>query len=931
VADIADIGFRADTGGLKDAKASLDALVPSADRAEKSSVKLSSTLAKVDATADKLMAAATGLSSAVSKMSTVLDQSANAAKTTAAAQGTLSTASARVSVTFNSVAAAATAAASATTAAAAATSAAGASVGQLDSHVAAYRANLRQLKIDQMAAGSSTQQLDAHMIAYRDNLDKGGIAAKGAATAIKFGAQESLNASRQLADIGVTLAMGMNPFMVAIQQGPQLLDILQNKAAQTGQTTGAVFKAAGAAIWAALLPILPVILAIATAIGVVVAAFGLATREISKGNQDISKGLGLTDEQLKRVKKSGVETGVTIGDTFKATFAVLGEDLAAAFAGPMKSVKDSWNSVLDDWTAGGAGFIKSFVGMFVGAYRAIEALWKNMPRTFSGIAALIGNAFVAMFEGLLNRAIAQINGINQKINGGLSALGVDFQLAMFDNVKLGRFANAEAAATANAVAAGWAKGTAEGEKYAAGAMKRIGARARSDRAKLIRDAAGDAAAGLKAKKGPKSDGEKFEDIVTGANADIAKEKAREAAAGVNMTAEAAATLEYRTKLLNEAQSKGIKLTDGMRTKIDELASAYGKAKVAADNAVGLRDVLKASDADIAGIKTQIDMIGKYGRELAYATQMAKLLGDAKAKGMTPDAIAAAMPQFEKSAGEYADASAERDRSQFMEEQRKAAQERAITLQQEAAMIGMTADEANRYRIENELLAQARQKNIDLTPADIAALQGIAAEQAATEAAIRKTREAIDFAKDTAKGFFKEIWTGLSQGKSLWSSFADAAINAMNKIVDRLMDKAIEAGINALFKAFGYADGGVFTSGGVEEFANGGTFTNSVVNKPTMFASGGALGVMGEAGPEAVMPLQRGSDGSLGVQMFGGASGGTVIHAPISIQNDNRVTGAVSSADIVELQRRSAEQTKAQIAREVPGIIREFQQNGAVVR
>jgi hypothetical protein len=56
------------------------------------------------------------------------------------------------------------------------------------------------------------------------------------------------------------------------------------------------------------------------------------------------------------------------------------------------------------------------------------------------------------------------------------------------------------------------------------------------------------------------------------------------------------------------------------------------------------------------------------------------------------------------------------------------------------------------------------------------------------------------------------------------------------------------------------------------FANGAAFTNSIVSSPTMFkfANGGAMktGVLGEAGPEAIMPLKRGADGSLGVQANG---------------------------------------------------------------
>ncbi|MCQ2585625.1 MAG: phage tail length tape measure family protein [Treponema sp.] len=60
--------------------------------------------------------------------------------------------------------------------------------------------------------------------------------------------------------------------------------------------------------------------------------------------------------------------------------------------------------------------------------------------------------------------------------------------------------------------------------------------------------------------------------------------------------------------------------------------------------------------------------------------------------------------------------------------------------------------------------------------------------------------------------------------------------------------------------------------GVSAFANGGTFTNQIVSSPTLFkfARGGKMGtgLMGEAGPEAIMPLHRGPDGTLGVEASG---------------------------------------------------------------
>jgi hypothetical protein len=77
--------------------------------------------------------------------------------------------------------------------------------------------------------------------------------------------------------------------------------------------------------------------------------------------------------------------------------------------------------------------------------------------------------------------------------------------------------------------------------------------------------------------------------------------------------------------------------------------------------------------------------------------------------------------------------------------------------------------------------------------------------------------------------------------------------------------------STLAKAFGYkaAAKGAYFADGVAAFANGGMFTNSIVSSPTLFqfADGGAMrtGLMGEAGPEAIMPLRRGPDGRLGVE------------------------------------------------------------------
>lgn len=71
-------------------------------------------------------------------------------------------------------------------------------------------------------------------------------------------------------------------------------------------------------------------------------------------------------------------------------------------------------------------------------------------------------------------------------------------------------------------------------------------------------------------------------------------------------------------------------------------------------------------------------------------------------------------------------------------------------------------------------------------------------------------------------------------------------------------------------------GGVYDQGRVA-FAKGGAFTNTIVTKPTTFAFAKGTGLMGESGPEAIMPLKRGANGSLGVQSSGGGNVDVVVN------------------------------------------------------
>lgn len=103
-------------------------------------------------------------------------------------------------------------------------------------------------------------------------------------------------------------------------------------------------------------------------------------------------------------------------------------------------------------------------------------------------------------------------------------------------------------------------------------------------------------------------------------------------------------------------------------------------------------------------------------------------------------------------------------------------------------------------------------------------------------------------------------------KSVATSIIDATYSAAIRPVQNQLGGMIAGGIEGLIgAAVPFAEGGAFTRGRVIPFANGG-----IVGQATYFPMRGATGLMGEAGPEAILPLSRGADGRLGVKSEGSA-------------------------------------------------------------
>ncbi|MBP2498164.1 phage-related minor tail protein [Methylobacterium sp. PvP062] len=160
----------------------------------------------------------------------------------------------------------------------------------------------------------------------------------------------------------------------------------------------------------------------------------------------------------------------------------------------------------------------------------------------------------------------------------------------------------------------------------------------------------------------------------------------------------------------------------------------------------------------------------------------------------------------------------------------------------------------------------------------------------------------------AQSFGRSLDTALTRGAASGRSL-DGVLGTIGArlagVAARAAAGPIQSGLTGLVGAMlgsgaetGFARGGVFRGGRVQPFAAGG-----VVAAPTYFPMAGGAGLMGEAGPEAILPLGRGPDGRLGV-----AAGGAPTR-PVS------VTVNIATPDPGAF-RRSEAQVTASLARAV---------------
>ena len=184
------------------------------------------------------------------------------------------------------------------------------------------------------------------------------------------------------------------------------------------------------------------------------------------------------------------------------------------------------------------------------------------------------------------------------------------------------------------------------------------------------------------------------------------------------------------------------------------------------------------------------------------------------------------------------------------------------------------------------------QEIDTTP-----FSGLAASSAFALqdlVAIRSTLDGVNAAAGQVSVSLTRAFSGASTSARLFQTTLSSVASSLGNLLVGVGASALTSGLSSIV-------GGLFSGGGgggVAPFAEGG-----IVASPTFFGSGGGLGLMGERGAEAILPLARGPNGELGLASAGDRRRPVVLTVNIQTQD-------------VESFRRSEAQVGAALARAV---------------
>jgi len=188
---------------------------------------------------------------------------------------------------------------------------------------------------------------------------------------------------------------------------------------------------------------------------------------------------------------------------------------------------------------------------------------------------------------------------------------------------------------------------------------------------------------------------------------------------------------------------------------------------------------------------------------------------------------------------------------------------------ESATLTMSTQAAMAYRIEQEALLRARQQGINLGPAEVQQIRDTAAATAAAAKKAEDYKFAMDTLKEAGKGAIEGILNALIRGTSVWEAFANAANRALDKIISKIADVAIDG----IFDMVGGSSGSN-SSGGI-----GGMF-QSFLGTGSGSTGGGLSGILDNFSDKlSSMWSQTSSWLGMGDSMYNAGQAGSAFFGP----------------------------------------------------
>lgn len=250
--------------------------------------------------------------------------------------------------------------------------------------------------------------------------------------------------------------------------------------------------------------------------------------------------------------------------------------------------------------------------------------------------------------------------------------------------------------------------------------------------------------------------------------------------------------------------------------------------------------------------------------------------------------------------EYANRNAQMTMSTDAYDQMVAEQQIRQSFQQHRLQLDkeVTDKTSEQYMQQTAILASEQQRQLDI-------VRNAAQEKAAIEgdytAGLKKGMmdwsanagnvygQVKDATTRTFDGMTGMLTNFVTTGKASFNDFAKSVLSDLASMMIKMaMFNALKAGMNFFAPSgndpgqvpmFANAKGGVYSSPSLS------AYSGQIVSNPTMFAFAKGAGLMGEAGPEAIMPLKRGADGSLGVRANGVMGNQTLINIDITLNSD----------------------------------------------